>query len=78
MNRKCITIQGKNGPVSNSKEGYLTFIEAPGLEPHHQIVKSYAQNTCWEGSLTPQQSYSGCFVQPHCRQWAVIFNRTEV
>ena len=37
-------------------KGYSAFPKAPAsLEPHHQIVYCYIQDTCWGWGLTEKQ-----------------------
>ena len=43
---------------------HSAFPKAPVLlEPHHQIVQCYILETHW-GTLTPQQRYTQCILQP--------------
>ena len=57
-------------------KGYSAFPKAPAtLEPQHQIVLCYIQDTHWRG-FTPLQGSSRCILQPQpTGQYICIFDR---
>ena len=62
INRKLsgATTPDQNGPGTNGNEAFL--------EPHHLIVWSHIQNTCW-GSLTALPRINVYFTAPV--DWAI-------
>ena len=64
------TIPSQSGPESNSNERELHIPKAPGLEPHHLIIKCHILDTQWGGlyrhaySTAPADLYA-LSSQPH-------------